>query len=148
MLKTTFDPAIEVPFLKAIIYGAAGAGKTHLASGFKGKILYLLTEPQGRSTVANCAKMGNWNPENVIIEIYSWQDWLNFLHKVTDEDLQGFDLIVLDTIDHLDDYNCQSIATSAKKEAIEQISDYGASRAAAISRLHQFVVSFIAVAPL
>lgn len=148
MLKTTFDPMNETPLMKALFYGAAGAGKTHLAASYRGKVLYVLTEPQGKSTLANTARLGTWNPENQVYECYSWSSWLDFINHVNDEFLSGFDLLVVDTIDHLDDYNTAAIAAASKKEAIEQIGDYGASRSAAISRLHQFVVNWIAKIPV
>lgn len=147
-MNTEFNPAEEKPVVKALAYGPAGSGKTHMAASFSGKTFYILTEPQGKTTLANVHLEGKWNPANVVKIITSWDDWLKFVQSITLADLKGFDLVVLDTIDHLDDYSCQHLAASKKMETVEQISDYGASRSAAIRRLHTWVVEWLQRLPV
>ena len=131
-----------------LILGEAGSGKTHFAASTGMKTFYVLTEKQGMETLRICQAAGMIHPESIFELIEDWQSWENLIMSATFQSvIKSFDLFVLDTIDDLDERIGASLAIRAGVTALEEIDDYGRTRATAKARLQTHVLNPIRSLP-
>lgn len=94
-------------YLKMIIYGKSGCGKTFLGSSsvLKGihpgyKTLLILLETQGRVTIRATKKLGYWNENGRVVHISNMEQLKELIVHLRHED-HGYEVVVLDTVDEI-----------------------------------------------
>jgi hypothetical protein len=109
-------------YLKALIYGKSGSGKTRLAVANKIpginkglKTLILLLENQGKVTINEVKESKFLHDETRVLSIKSVRDLQDIILYLKKED-HGFELIVLDTVDEIQEMMKREFYKSSKKK--------------------------------
>lgn len=130
-----------VPKLKVLIYGAPGSGKTHFAiNAPKVKVLHVLTEKQGEATIGIVDRNGGMNADSESITVTDMAD-LYAKMRVIRDNIAAWNVIVVDTIDDIEDMIGRDIAKAKNGRSIEEVDEFNRSRGTRDAML-QGVINF------
>lgn len=107
----------EGGYIKFLVIGDTGAGKSHLIATAK-KPLILLTEANGFASIAAS------NPDALIIPCYTMSDFDTALRAIKQGEIKDFDTLIIDSLTEFQRMIKERIQSQSKKSYLSQ-NDWG-----------------------
>lgn len=133
--------------MKIMIIAKPGIGKTHFGLNAPHvKVLHVLTEKQGESTVGIVARNGGMHPESESVTIENLAD-LYAKMPIIAANCHKFHVVELDTADDVEESIGRSIAKEKGGRSIEEIDEFNRSRGTR-DTMFQEVINFFRDLPV